>query len=1249
MTRAVRWLAGGILSLFAAMPVFAQPDRITAIDQSRAIALKGNAHPKARLPQEDLGPAEPSLQLGYVSMLFRPSPDQQAALDRLLVEQRDPSSLNYHKWLKPEEYADRFGLSARDTAKIAAWLRSEGLTVAHVARSRNWIAFNGSAERIGNALHCEIHRYRVSGGTHFAPASEPFVPAALADIVSGFRGLDDFPAAGPKIVQPAVQPAYNRLGAHLLAPSDLAAIYDIAPLYAAGIDGTGQKIAIAGGSALDLSDIRTFRQLFKLPANDPVTILVGSDPGKIPSVLLEADLDVEWAGAIAPNASVIYVYSQDLLTAAQAAIDQNVAPVLSMSFGECEPEISPAFQIVAQQGNAQGITLIAASGDGGAAQCDAANGRPQASNGPAVGIPASIPEVTAVGGTQFNEAGGAYWNSANTPNGASALSYIPEKAWNESGPGGLAASGGGASILFSKPAWQTGPGVPNDNARDVPDVSLSSAAHDGYFIYSNGLPIGVYGTSAAAPSFAGIVALLNQYLASNGSAAQPGLGNINPSLYRLAQSAPTAFHDIVTGDNKVPCSQSSPGCGDGAIGYSAGPGYDMATGLGSIDANNLITQWNRGPAGTTTTLSTDQAAVSLNGALQLTASVSGSSVAALPSGTVSFMAGGATLGTAPITASGAATLSVFGDQLRAGQVSLTAIYSGDGNFSGSSASAVVTVSAPAGASAVVPSISPNPVLGSLTTPDTWIYAITLSEQAGVSTTLTDFTINGVSHASEILKDFSGADIAAKGKLSAGSLSLANLTAPAKVVFGFSGVDASGQTWSQQVSVPFLQPPLRSELEFEAYPSTVRQDPGADPACQWAQLLTVQSSTGFAMQLTRLAAGFNDVTAQISQIFGSTRLAPFGALQGKLCWTGVTRPQTSDLELDAIDEFGNVRSTTLTQTLLPAAAPLIPTTVSPDRIELSAADSSQTAMAGIGVDFASSAPAAWTVQVFPNNVTTSWLTVSPLSGSGPAQLNLTASAAGLANGVYNATVTVRAPGSTPAYSQTPVVLIVGDSSAVSISGVANGASAASGYAPGMLLTVTGSGLAGSTGKASGPPWNLTMAGVSATINGISAPVSAVAPGQLTIQIPYDVGSGTAVLGVNNNGQIASYIFQMAPSAPGIFTDSNGALAPTASGQAGQPMALYMTGEGDVSPSLLTGDTPIPGTPQSRLPRPLLTVSVTVGGLPAAVSFAGVTSGLVGESQVNFTIPPDVTPGPQPVVVTVGGVSSPPALLTVTPSQ
>jgi len=175
----------------------------------------------------------------------------------------------------------------------------------------------------------------------------------------------------------------------------------------------------------------------------------------------------------------------------------------------------------------------------------------------------------------------------------------------------------------------------------------------------------------------------------------------------------------------------------------------------------------------------------------------------------------------------------------------------------------------------------------------------------------------------------------------------------------------------------------------------------------------------------------------------------------------------------------------------------------------------------------------------------------------------------------------------------------------------------------------------------------MAGVAATVNGITAPVSAVAPDQLTIQIPYETGAGPAVLGVNNNGQVAAYSFQVAPSAPGIFTDQNGGLVPVASGRPGQTLVMSITGEGDTSPVLANGSTPALGTSQSRLPSPRLPVTMTIGGIQAQVVSASIPSGFVGKTQISFKIPLDAAPGVQPVVVTVGGVDSPPANLTVTP--
>jgi subtilase family serine protease len=252
---------------------------------------------------------------------------------------------------------------------------------------------------------------------------------------------------------------------------------------------------------------------------------------------------------------------------------------------------------IALQANAQGITWLASSGDSGPAGCDphgifGSSGGVPASLGLAVSIPASFPEV-AVGGTEFNEAGGQYWRSSNNADGGSAISYIPEMVWNDTAAGGgLLASGGGASIYFVKPAWQMGPGVPDDSARDIPDISFNASGyHDGYTVVNaNGQRV-TGGTSASSPTFAGVVALLNQYVVMKGFQSQPGLGNINADLYRLARTTTNVFHDITQGDAMVPCIQGSSDCTTGSYGFTAGPGYDLATGLGSLDVANFITTW----------------------------------------------------------------------------------------------------------------------------------------------------------------------------------------------------------------------------------------------------------------------------------------------------------------------------------------------------------------------------------------------------------------------------------------------------------------------------------------------------------------------------------------------------------------------------------------------------------------------------------------------------------------------------------
>jgi subtilase family serine protease len=608
----------------------ASGDRIVQPIDETQLVPRGQLRRQAR-PEFDRGRVNGTRVLYHVSIVFRPSSAQQHALNALLAGQQDPHSPNYHRWLTPEQYGERFGMSPRDLITVSAWLQSKGLTVEETSRGRTEILFTGTVAQIEQAFRTEIHSYQVQGEMHFANATEPSLPAAFADAVLGIRNLDDFrpkPKAHVRTVVPediSTHFTSSSSGNHFLAPDDFATIYNIRPLYNAGIKGAGQKIAVVGDSAITISDIQTFRKNSNLPANDPQILPVpGTGTATHKASEVEADLDLEWSGGIAPSAHIIYVVAGptgggDAFNALRYAVDQNIAPVISNSFGICEASegLSNAkiVQGWAQQAISQGQTITSASGDSGAADCESSTAT-TAMHGLAVDVPASVPEVTGIGGTQFDEGTdpSVYWNVTNNASNGSALAYIPETVWNDTNNAQntkheLSSGGGGKSqsTFFTKPPWQTAL-TPADGRRDVPDISLNASPfHDGYLICSPPPPKStdphpctngfrnsggfldvVGGTSAGAPAFAGILALINQ--ATNSA----GQGNANSILYNLAASTPTAFHDTKNGNNIVPCTQGTTGCPASApfqYGFSAISGYDLASGLGSVDANVLVTNW----------------------------------------------------------------------------------------------------------------------------------------------------------------------------------------------------------------------------------------------------------------------------------------------------------------------------------------------------------------------------------------------------------------------------------------------------------------------------------------------------------------------------------------------------------------------------------------------------------------------------------------------------------------------------------
>ena len=585
-------------------------DRVAAsVDDNRTIELPGQVSPMARRGY-DRGAVSPEYPAERVLLMLQPDAEQQQALETLLEEQQNPQSAYYRQWLTPEEFGRRFGASSSDINRVTRWLESHGFQVEPPAASGRLIVFSGTAAQLQSAFHTAMHTYEVNGEVRHANATAPQIPQAFAGVVGGIVSLHDFRAQPQHHALPAAQaaPLLTSEGNYNVAPGDFATIYDVDPLYTSQIDGAGQSIAIVGRTNVPvispvLNSVSFFRATTGLPDWILPTVIVnGPDPGVSSSwqEVLEAMVDIEWSGATAPWAKILLVVSQSTATtdginlSAAYAVNHNLAPVMSTSFGTCEAQLQPSenqfWNSLWQQAAAQGISAIVASGDSGAAGCDS-DAAATATHGTGVNGICSSPFATCVGGTEFDDTANPsqYWAPASSDSLTSALSYIPETAWNESSSGGLWSTGGGASILYPKPAWQSGPGVPSGGQRDVPDVSLNAAAlHDAYIMYYNGgsnsfEPIynAVGGTSVAAPAFAGLVALAVQHAGTR-------LGNVNPVLYGLAQlqasGGAAVFHDIISGNNSVP----------GVNGFSATPGYDQAAGLGSVDGAQLVNHWNDG-------------------------------------------------------------------------------------------------------------------------------------------------------------------------------------------------------------------------------------------------------------------------------------------------------------------------------------------------------------------------------------------------------------------------------------------------------------------------------------------------------------------------------------------------------------------------------------------------------------------------------------------------------------------------------
>ena len=658
---------------------------------------------------------ESDKELQGISLSFTRSDQQEADLKKLIQDQQTKGSPYYHQWLTPEQFAARFGMADTDLAKVQSWLQSQGHNEFSITRSKNRIRFSGTAGQIASTLGTTLNYYTVGNNQIYAPSNGVTIPSALSSVVQGVENLTSLRP------QPHLRLKANftsgQTGDHYLSPGDIATIYDINRVYNAGYTGAGQSITVVGQTFVDRTDIENFQTAAGLPLKDPIFVPVpnSGDSNAISSTdgdQAESDLDLEWSGAIAKDATIKFVYvgnnaNSSVFDALQYAVDNQTSPIISISYGTCEANLSPSdvstLEATMEQAASQGQTIVAASGDSGSTDCYQSSAQNQ---DPAVDYPASSVYAIGIGGTEFSgdvTNAALYWQPTNGSNIiSSALTYIPETVWNDDDANGLASGGGGVSTLFDKPTWQTGvPGIPSDGHRDVPDISLAASAnHDGYLFCSqgscsNGLPTTIAGgTSFGAPIFAGMLALMNQ------NTNLTGQGSINSILYSLASNSTTyasAFHDITTGGNQ--CTAGSTICStDGANVYAATTGYDLASGLGSVSLYSLLTSWPGSASllsATATILSAATTTPALGATDTITISVasrtasSTASSTTTPTGTITIVIDGTAVKPSLPLSTGSATYPF--SSIVAGPHTIVAQYSGDSTYAASTGTVTVTV------------------------------------------------------------------------------------------------------------------------------------------------------------------------------------------------------------------------------------------------------------------------------------------------------------------------------------------------------------------------------------------------------------------------------------------------------------------------------------------------------------------------------------------------------------------------------
>ena len=698
-----------LLALPAARAENVRPVQITqTVDESELVTLGGNTRPEAQA-KYDRGRVADNLLMEHLLLLLKRSPEQERELGKFIDDLHDSSSPTFHRWLTAKEFGERFGVATQDRDTIKNWLQSHALKVNVDYTNDLLIDFSGTAGQVQKAFHTEIHNLNVKGVKHIANMNDPQIPAALAPALVGVVSLHDFRPHPMYRARADYTVSEGSTKYYLVVPGDLATIYNLNPLFSAGISGQGQTIVVIEDTDVyTTADWASFRSVFGLSSYTdgsftqihpapPSGSNNCSDPGAEGDDR-EAIIDAEYASAAAPSAAIVLASCVDTgtfggLIALQNLLNESSPPpaLVSISYGKCEAEngasSNAAFNSTFQQAVTEGVSVFVSSGDHAAAGCDIDN--EDAIFGIGITGWGSSPYNVSVGGTDFGDTfagtNSTYWRATNSATFDSAKSYVPEIPWNNScaswllaefegfsqtygssgfcnsseggtefldtiggsgGPSGCATGTpsepgtvSGTCAGWPKPSYQSVLGNPSDGVRDIPDVSLFAASglwlHYYPYCFSGpgGAPCteapvdwpGAGGTSFSSPIMAGIQALVNQkagarqgnpnfvyyslaaaeYGASGDSACNSTLGN--------AVASSCIFYDVRQGDNDVSCIGQQncyqPSGANGVLSTSNGAyqsaygtttGWDFATGLGTVNAYNLVNNW---PAGFTLTAS----------------------------------------------------------------------------------------------------------------------------------------------------------------------------------------------------------------------------------------------------------------------------------------------------------------------------------------------------------------------------------------------------------------------------------------------------------------------------------------------------------------------------------------------------------------------------------------------------------------------------------------------------------------------